>query len=89
MELSERYRPAPFNHMQARAQGLLSPPQRWAKWNLRYIWLMDTSDAGRLGATATNKKLSKKQRKANARRAAKARWAKRLDCFWRLAADCR
>jgi hypothetical protein len=44
------------------------------------VWLcypvgMDTSAAGRLGALATNKKLSKKQRKANARKAAKARWA--------------
>jgi len=37
---------------------------------------MDTSQAGRSGALATNKKLTKKQRKANARKAAKARWAK-------------
>jgi hypothetical protein len=38
---------------------------------------MDTSEAGRLGALATNKKLSKGRRKANARKAAKARWAKK------------
>jgi hypothetical protein len=36
---------------------------------------MDTSKAGRLGALATNKKLTKKQRKANARKAAEARSA--------------
>jgi hypothetical protein len=36
---------------------------------------MDTAQAGRMGALATNKKLTKKQRTANARKAAKARWA--------------
>jgi hypothetical protein len=38
---------------------------------------MDTSEAGRLRALATNKKLTKKQRKANARKAAKAHLAKK------------
>jgi hypothetical protein len=40
------------------------------------IRVLECRHAGRLGALATNKKLSKKKRQANARRAAKARWAK-------------
>ena len=37
---------------------------------------MDVREAGRLGALATNKKLSKKKRRENARKAAQARWNK-------------
>jgi hypothetical protein len=37
---------------------------------------MDVKEAGRLGALATNKKLSRKKRQANARKAAEARWSK-------------
>jgi hypothetical protein len=37
---------------------------------------MDVKEAGRLGALATNSKLSKKKRRENARKAARARWAK-------------
>jgi hypothetical protein len=35
---------------------------------------MDVREAGRLGALATNNKLSKKKRRESARRAARARW---------------
>jgi hypothetical protein len=38
---------------------------------------MDVREAGRLGANATNSKLSKKRRQENARKAAKARWSKK------------
>ncbi len=38
---------------------------------------MDTKEAGRLGALVTNSKLTKRQRRANARKAARSRWAKR------------
>jgi hypothetical protein len=37
---------------------------------------MDVKEAGRLGALATNSKLSKRRRRENARRAATARWSK-------------
>jgi hypothetical protein len=37
---------------------------------------MDVKEAGRLGALATNKKLSKKKRRENARKAARVRWSK-------------
>jgi hypothetical protein len=35
---------------------------------------MDVKEAGRLGVIATNKKFSKKKRRENARKAARARW---------------
>ncbi|MGO9056949.1 MAG: hypothetical protein ACLQU2_06115 [Candidatus Binataceae bacterium] len=41
---------------------------------------MDVKEAGRRGGNATAKKLTKKQRSENARRAVEARWAK-----WRKA----
>lgn len=37
---------------------------------------MDVKEAGRLGALATNSKLSKKKRRENAQKAARARWKK-------------
>jgi hypothetical protein len=39
------------------------------------VWMV--REAGRLGAAATNKKLSKKRRKENALKAALARWVRR------------
>jgi hypothetical protein len=39
--------------------------------------IMDVKEAGRLGAIATNKKLSKNTRRKNARNAAMIRWAKK------------
>jgi hypothetical protein len=38
---------------------------------------MDVKEAARLGGLATAKKLSKKQRRESARKAAIARWAKK------------
>jgi hypothetical protein len=59
-----------------RASSAIHTPAPRTK-NPCYAEGMNTSEAGRRGALATNKKLSKKQRSANARKAAKARWAKK------------
>ena len=49
-----------------------------ARIMLRYSHMKEltASQIGRLGALATNRKLSAEQRKKNARKASKARWKK-------------
>src|ERR1700694_2819942 len=56
-------RPTLFNHIRAAAQARYPHPSA-AHSSPWYPIGMDTSEAGRLGALATNKKLTKKQRKA-------------------------
>lgn len=63
------------SYARRRATGDLWIAQGWA-CGACYISGMDTREAGRLGAAATNKKLSKKKRKENARKAAQVRWSK-------------
>jgi hypothetical protein len=60
MELSGRYRATAFNHMRGGAQGLLSQP---GAGHMEPVLYLADGDAGGLGASATNKKLGKRQRK--------------------------
>jgi hypothetical protein len=73
-----------YSRFMAKETGLYAPPRKLVIHapapRILPPWCpkgMDTSEAGRLGALATNKKLTKKQRKTNTRKAAKARWAKK------------
>jgi len=64
--------------MRGGAQGTATPSgdNRGGAQSYAKLLSMDVREAGRLGAAATNKKLSKKKRRENARKAAAARWGK-------------